>query len=166
MLVLALATGGWFLSQANQKSTPAPIKEEVENDTQAGERTILYAPLTAGRQETAKHQVGHAYVYPGNPSWIYLSLESLETDTPASSETIHCEVVRRDGSTVPVGTFPLTHGHGAWGGPAPVDRNTLKTAKLISGRGHTLATAHFTAPSKKSSQPPPQSHVEHRRHGH
>ncbi len=28
-------------------------------------------------------------------------------------------------------SFSLTNGHGSWGGPAPVDRNTLATARLI-----------------------------------
>jgi hypothetical protein len=161
VLVIALAAGGWILGQVNQDLTPAQTKGEAANGIQAGERTVLYAPLTTVEQQTGERQIGHAYVYPGNPSWIYLS---LDTATATNSETIHCEVVRRDGSTVPVGTFPLAQGHGEWGGPAPVDRDTLTTARLINGNGHTLATAHFTSPSKKSDRPTPRSHVEHRRH--
>jgi hypothetical protein len=161
MLTLALVAGGWIIGQVNQESTPAQTKGETDNDTQAGERTVLYAPLTTAAQQNAKRQIGHAYVYPGNPSWIYLS---LDTDIPTASETIHCEVVRGDGSIVPVGTFALTHGHGTWGGPAPVDRDTLTTAKLISGNGHTLATARFQSSSKKSDRPASRSHGEHPRH--
>jgi hypothetical protein len=167
VLITALTLSGWIFSQVNQGLTPAQTHGKAENDTQAGERTVLYAPLTTVGQQTEERQIGHAYVYPGNPSWIYLS---LDTDIPTTSGTVRCEVVRRDGSTVPVGTFPLTRGHGAWGGPAPVDRGRLTTARLINGNGRTLATARFTSPSRKSEKktdrPTPRSHVEHRRHGH
>lgn len=163
MLILALAAGGWITGEIYAASTPAQTTGETENDSGAGERTVLYAPLTTTEQPTTQRQIGHAYVYPGNPSWIYLT---LDTNTAPASETIHCEVVRQDGSTVPVGTFPLTHGHGAWGGPAPVDRDTLTTAKLINGNGRTLATARFRSPSGKPSRPARRSHGEHPRQAH
>jgi len=157
LLAGALAAGGWILGHAHQGATPAVT------DTQAGERTVMYAPLTSTEQQSGQHQIGHAYVYPGNPSWIYLS---LDTNSNATSDTVQCEVVRRDGSAVPVATFSLTHGHGAWGGPAPVNRDTLISARLINGNGHTLATARFTSPSRKRDHPTPPSHSGHRRHGH
>jgi hypothetical protein len=170
LLTITLATGGWILGLATHDVRPAQTNTQAENDAQAGERTVLYAPVTTGQDQTeqdqiGEHQIGHAYVYPGNPSWIYLS---LATDSDTTSSTVRCEVIRRDGSTVPIGTFPLAHGHGTWGGPVPVDRNTLATARLrlINGNGHTLATAHFTSSATKSDHPTPRSHVGHRRHGH
>jgi hypothetical protein len=165
LLAITLAAGGWILGQATHDVTQAQTNTQAENDAQAGERTVLYAPVTTGQDQTEEYQIGHAYVYPGNPSWIYLS---LATDSDTMSNTVRCEVVRWDGSTVPVGTFPLTHGHGTWGGPVPVDRNTVATARLrlINGNGHTLATARFTSPATKSDHPTPRSHVGHRRHGH
>jgi hypothetical protein len=155
LLTLALAVTGWILGHTNHGTTPTQTNTHTENDAQAGERTVLYAPLTTGHQ-TGEHQIGHAYLYPGNPPWIYLSLDTNNT----TNDTIKCEITRQDGSTVPVGTFPLTHGHGAWGGPTPIDRDTLATAKLINSNGHTLAKAHFTSPPKN------RSHSEHQRHGH
>jgi hypothetical protein len=163
LLAIVLVAGGWIFDRATHDLTPTPIITQPENDTQAGERTVLYAPLTTGGHQIAERQIGHAYVYPGSPSWIYLS---LDTDTTTTSDKVQCEVIRRDGSTVPVGTFPLTHGHGTWGGPAPVDRDTLAIARVITGNGHTLARAHFRSPSKKSGQPTPRSHTGHQRHGH
>ena len=166
LVASALTVGGSILDHTNHGATPA--------DAQAGERTVMYAPLTTTEQHSEQHQIGHAYIYPGNPSWIYLSLDtksnttsdSVDTHSNATSDTVQCEVVRQDGSAVPVATFSLTHGRGAWGGPAPVDRDTLISARLINGNGHTLATAHFTPPSKKTDHPTPQSHAEPRRHGH
>jgi hypothetical protein len=163
VIVTALIATGWILDRVHRDLTSAQVKGSTGNDTNADERIVLYAPLTTVEQPTGEHQIGHAYAYPGSPSWIYLSLDA---NTSPVSETIHCEVVRRDGSTVPVGTFPLNHGHGTWGGPAPVDRDTPTTAKLIKENGHTLATARFTSLSKKSDQPTQRSHAEHREHGH
>ena len=139
LVAIAGAAGGWVLGYSNGDGAPADVDNQA---TQADERTVIYAPLT-----TAQHQVGNAYVYPGTPSWIYLSVDG---GTP--SNTVHCEVVRQDGSAVPVGTFPLTHGRGSWGGPAPVDRNTLATARLTDGRGATVATAHFRSRSQTDHQ--------------
>lgn len=158
LLAITLTASGWILGRATHEVTPAHTNAQAENDAHNGERIVLYAPLTTGT-----HQIGHAYIYPGNPSWIYLSLDTNSTTT---NDTIHCEIVHRDGSTIPIGTFPLTHGHGTWGGPAPVNRDALATARLTNNNGHTLATAHFTPPPKKSDQPTPQSHNGHRRHGH
>lgn len=164
LLAIAGAAGGWIVgySHANSPNGNDAPADVTTPATQADERTVIYAPLT-----TAQHQIGNAYVYPGTPSWIYLSL-----DGGTASNTVHCEVVRRDGSAVPVGTFPLTHGHGAWGGPAPVDRDTLATARLTDGHGATVATAHFGSSPREADRPtsreadrptsrPPGDHGDH-----
>jgi hypothetical protein len=161
LAAVALATSGWIAGRAthNQTPTEAGPQTQTSNDGQTGERTVLYAPLTTAE----KHQVGQAYLYPGNPSWIYLSLDAPNTTTAG---TINCEVVRRDGSTLPVGSFPLINGHGTWSGPAPIDRDTLASAKLINRNGHTLAKAHFGSPRNTPGQHSPRRHSEHHLHGH
>lgn len=161
LAAVALATSGSIVNRIahNQTPTDASPRTQTSNDGQTGERTVLYAPLTTAEQ----HQVGQAYLYPGNPAWIYLSLDAPNTTT---ADTINCEVVRQDGSTVPVGSFPLINGHGTWGGPAPIDRDTLATAKLTNRNGHTLAKAHFGNPRNTPGQHSPQRHSEHPPHGH
>jgi hypothetical protein len=164
LLALALVTGGWIASRATHDPTPTPPHTpQTATDIHAGERTVLYAPLTTADQQTTEQQIGHAYVYLGTPSWIYLSLDTNSTST---DDTLKCDVIRPDGSTLPIGTFPLTHGHATWAGPAPIDRNTLATARLTNSNGHTLAKAHFTRPSKKPSQSTSPRHTERHRHGH
>ena len=163
LLVLALAIGGWIIGRATHAPTPIHTNTQAINDAQAGERTVLYAPLTTAEHHSAEQQIGQAYLYPDNPSWIYLS---LDTHSTTANDTIKCEIIRADGSTVPIGTFPVTHGRGTWAGPAPANRDTPATAKLINSAGHTLAKAHFIPPSKKATQPTPPRHTNHHRHGH
>jgi putative zinc finger protein len=158
LLALTLATAGWTVSRATHDPTPSPPTTQAPNDARAGQRTVLYAPLS-----TAERQVGQAYLYPGHPSWVYLS---LDTDSTTTDDTIKCEVIRQDGSAVSIGTFAVTHGRGTWGGPALINRDTLTSARLINSKGHTLARAHFIPPSKKPDQPTPRHHTEHQQHGH
>ena len=163
LVVLALAIGGWIVGRATHNLTPTAIDTHAENNVQAGERTVLYAPLTTEGPEPAEHQIGQAYLYPGSAPWIYLS---LDTNSTITSDPVRFEVIRRDGSTVQVGTFALTHGRATWGGPAPVGRDTPVIARLINRNGHTLAKAHFTPASIKSHQQTPSSHAKHQRHRH
>ena len=130
-LAIVLVIGGWMLGRASH-DLPQP-----ETDPQAGVRAVMFAPLT-----TENRQIGEAYVYPGQPSWVYLALD-IDNDTDVPSSTVRCELVHRDGSTVAVGTVPIAKGYRGWGGPAAVDRETLATARLINSDGHTVATAHF-----------------------
>lgn len=159
LAAVALAAGGWVVGWATHSSTPT----QASSDAQAGERTVLYAPLTTAEHDTVERQVGRVYLHPGHPSWIYLSVDTPNT---TAGGAVSCEVVRRDGSTVPVGSFSLTNGHGSWGGPAPVDRDSLATARLINQNGHTLAKANFAGPRNTSNQHSSQHHSEHHLRGH
>jgi hypothetical protein len=67
----------------------------------------------------------------------------------AIGDTIRCELVRRDGSTTPVGSFTLSSEHRTWATPVAVDHDTLSAATLINSSGHAVATAHFDTPRQK-----------------
>ncbi|HXT44521.1 MAG TPA: hypothetical protein VN748_10450 [Pseudonocardiaceae bacterium] len=129
VLAIALAGGGWIVGRGYH-DVPRP-----ETDSQAGLRTIMFAPLITGDRP-----VGHAYVYPGRDPWIYLFLDDAVGDIGG---TVRCELVRRDGSATPVGTFTLSSEHRAWATPIAVDGDTLAAARLINGSGDTVAIAHF-----------------------
>jgi hypothetical protein len=139
LLAITLAGGGWIAGRSYHEVPPA------ESDAQAGLRTVMFAPLTTGGR-----QVGQAYVYPGQASWIYLSLDGAAGAVDNTIiGTIRCELVRHDGSTTPVGTFTLTSDHRAWATPVAVDRDTLSTVRLINSEGQAVATAHFDTPRQK-----------------
>jgi hypothetical protein len=128
----ALVAGGWALG----RSTRAPQPPQVPGTAQ----TLLVAPLTSGER-----QVGQAYVFPGRPSWIYVSLDLADEASGATTGIVRCELVHRNGTTLPIGTFALAHGYGSWGGPAAIERESLALARVIDERGAIVATAHFAS---------------------
>ncbi|MGH3864835.1 MAG: hypothetical protein ACRDQ4_01635 [Pseudonocardiaceae bacterium] len=158
VLAIALAAGGWIVGRAYH-DVPPP-----ETAAPAGVRTVMFTPLTDGDRE-----VGQAYVYLGRPSWFYLS---LDTDSDAANGTIRCELVRRDGSTLRLGTFSLAKGYGAWGAPAAIDRKTLASIRVVNDSGHTLATAQISSPQQPSGRDkpaapsPPDTRLTHPRSDH
>jgi hypothetical protein len=133
-----LAGGGWVFGQL----LPVPgAGLPVRAVTVQPVADVMVSPLIAGNRE-----IGKAYVYPNDPSWIYLSI----TDDPAgsgsssASTTVTCDLIRQDGSTVTLGTFPLQNGHADWATRTPIDSSSVDGATLTTDTGVTLASAHFT----------------------
>lgn len=134
LLALALVGGGWVLGRSTAP-TSAPAVAVAPAPTG---RTLAIAPLTVdGRQ------VGQAFAYPGEPSFVYVSL-----DTGRHDETgpVTCLLQRPDGSTVPLGTFEMRRGYGRWGASAQLDGDALRAATLVvrDPAGTLVATARFT----------------------
>ena len=100
------------------------------------DRTVQYAPLVGENQ-----QVGQAYLYPGDPTWIYLSL--VPPTSAPSAGTVDCEVVHDDGTITRVGSVTLDHGRAAWGGPAHAPPDSLIGARVVDHGGRMLAVARF-----------------------
>jgi hypothetical protein len=131
-VALVFGLGGWAVgSLAGPSATTA-----------APAHLLRVAELHTGDQ----HGVGQVFTYQGNaahgdPSWMYMTV-SVGAGTP----DVSCELARRDGSFVPMGTFPLAGGHGGWGGELPVDATLITGARLLSPSGAVVATATFDDP--------------------
>jgi hypothetical protein len=147
LLVIAMVgVSGWLIGRAR----PA-----TENATIAGP-SVLYAPVLTVNSE----RIGEAYLYPDQPSRIYLA---LSTPTPPSS-SVHCDTVRAHIST-PIGSFPLIDGHGQWSIPADTQDVAL-IATVTDDSGRFLASALLTprpphnnpAPTVPGPQPPQHPH--------
>src|SRR5947209_2219670 len=54
---VTLATGGWIVSRSTHNLIPTQDNTQTSNDVQAGERTVLYAPLTTAGHDTVEHQI-------------------------------------------------------------------------------------------------------------
>jgi len=107
---------------------------------------VMVSPLLAGDQE-----IGKAYVYAHNPSWIFLSVsDPAGSGSLGANATLTCELTRQDGSTVSLGRFSLQNGRADWAARTPIDTRGLDGAELTSDTGVTLASAHFTPQSAAS----------------
>ncbi|MFJ5774366.1 zf-HC2 domain-containing protein [Streptomyces sp. NPDC093094] len=107
------------------------------------------APLTASQRATEEvreaalvadgHEVGHVYAHAGDEGWVYMSVDL----GGAGRGRVRCLLVHADGSTDPVGSFPLEGGRGHWGGPAGAGPGTVTGVRLVAADGSVLATARF-----------------------
>ena len=80
--------------------------------------------------------VGQVNVYSGNPSWVFMNV-----DASGTNGSVTCELDLANGTTVPVGQFDVHDGIGEWAHTASVDVNQIRSAKLVTTAGLTLATA-------------------------
>lgn len=131
-LALACGFGGWAVGTAVDH-TPAP-----SSPTARANADLLQAALVADG-----HEVGRIFAHPGSTGWVYMSVDLEGVDG-----TVQCRLERTDGTTVPIGSFPLKGGYGYWGAPADVDPATVSGARLLAADGSLLATAHFPPPNR------------------
>jgi hypothetical protein len=85
---------------------------------------------------TTGSDIGDVSTYLGPPTWIFMRLEG---DLP--NGVYQCVLDTDTGATVPIGKLWATNGHGAWGERVAVDPSHVKTARLVTSSGTTVATA-------------------------
>ncbi|MFK4145638.1 hypothetical protein [Streptomyces sp. NPDC004065] len=137
-LALAVGFGGWAVGTAIEDTvTVRPAQSAGQGPG------MMWGGLTSARAAVGR-PAGEVYAHPGTPGWVYMSVE-LPRAGPAYSGKAACQLVRKDGSVIRVGTFTLHEGQGSWGAPAAVDPATLAGARLTAPDGTVLATARFAA---------------------
>jgi hypothetical protein len=122
VVVALLGFGGWAVGSIVTGRSPAPVVADMR-----------FAPFRGSDQ----HQVGQLFTYDGSTSWVYMSV------TNASATTVTCQLEERNGTTVSIGSFPLSGGRGFWGREIDMDQNTVVGARLVTEHGAVLATATF-----------------------
>lgn len=80
------------------------------------------------------HDVGIVYAYTGDPSWMFVTV-----DSPAAPALVRCVVVTNSGQRDFVGTFALAGGKGDWGSPLPVPFNAVRAIELTTPSGALVA---------------------------
>lgn len=123
---LVFGIGGWVIGGIAMSRTGVV----------AAEAEFRFAAL----HTTDNRQIGQVFTYQGDPPWVYMSVATQPTVS-----SVACQLVRRDGSTIPVGTFALSGGKGSWGAELKVDPSNVVGARLLDSMGTVLATATFTA---------------------
>ncbi|MEU1226129.1 zf-HC2 domain-containing protein [Streptomyces sp. NPDC005828] len=144
---VAFGFGGWavgtVVESAPQVVAPSPHVLEA----------ALVSPDRAG--SGSGREVGRIFAHPadatGGSGWVYMSVDLGDGSVPDGP--VRCLLVRADGSSVPLGSFPVRAGYGYWGAPAPVDPHTLSGARLVAADGTVLATAHFSGTGGTAAGP-------------
>jgi hypothetical protein len=112
------------------------------------DHTVSSAPQEAADQTTLHSGqftaadgslVGHVYTYSGNPSWVFMNV-----DASGANGTYSCELGLANGTTVPLGHFGVQDGIGEWAHTVVVNVDQIKSAKLVTPSGVTLATARIS----------------------
>jgi hypothetical protein len=130
LAVIAAGLGGW---RVGADASPSPAASPAAGSA-AGS-------LTSVSLLSATHQsVGNVFLYSGTSRWMYMS---VDLDAPPNG-TVTCQLVSADGKVTNLGSFRLSGGYGAWGGPDPGYVGNLSGARLVSANGTVLATATFT----------------------
>lgn len=126
----AVGLGGWAIGGSS--GHPAP------SVTTAPAKSAGYALLTAGLTAGGR-PVGEAFAYTGPSPWVYMSVDA----EVAGNSLVRCQLQRRDGSAVTIGSFRLTGGYGSWGAPYPAGPSPVTGVRLLAGDGRLLATGRF-----------------------
>ncbi len=100
----------------------------------AGQAPVQVASLLSGR-----HAVGEAFVYAGNPTWLFMYMDDANWQG-----TLRCEVVVDRGPTVLLGRFWLSGGKGAWAASLSQPAGRLIEARVVDASGKVLASADLS----------------------
>lgn len=123
---LACGFGGWAIGTVVE-AAPPPVSQHTDG-------ALREAALVADG-----HEVGRIYVHAGDDGWVYMSVDL----DGIGRGPVRCLLVHADGSTAPVGSFPLKDGYGSWGAPAATGPTPPTGARLTAPDGTVLATATF-----------------------
>jgi hypothetical protein len=129
---LVFGAGGWVIGSVAMEHVVSASAPAAGHSTDV----IHFAALRTNEQQ----QVGQVFTYDGEPSWVYMSVAA-----EPHVDWVACQLIRSDGSTVPIGSFSLSGGKGSWGRELTVDPSTMTGARLVSGNGTVLASATFTS---------------------
>ena len=102
--------------------------------------TVTVASFVRSGAESTEPLSGQVYARAGNPSWVFMTLHGAGSD-----ESYACELVLKDGRTVPIGSFTMRGGVGSWGRAVDVRLTDVRLVQLRNGQGDLVAKAALTA---------------------
>lgn len=126
-------------------SKPGVPQHPNEQDQSATD--MMSAPLLAGSR-----QIGTVYLFAHRPVWVVVSMSGADDPSTATvDDTVRCDLTRRDGSQVALGSFALRDGHADWAVRTALDPDALTGAELTAHIGRVVSTASFTQPMTRST---------------
>jgi hypothetical protein len=133
VLAAALAGGSVFQATAGDRRLADGYRAVLRQ----GQGSFFAAAPLRG----AHGQVGTAYGYQGQPSWVMVTLQR----SARAEGRFQVQVVTRDGRYLPVGEAVLGGARGAWGGQLPVDLSAVQELRLVGSDRRTAFAATFDA---------------------
>ncbi len=94
--------------------------------------------ILAAEFEQGGRDVGEVYAYRGTPPWLNMTVHDVRGD-----QKVTCELLGKDGSRTPLGSFDLVGGSGSWGAPDRWGLTGISGAWLVGSNGQVIATAIF-----------------------
>ncbi len=79
---------------------------------------------------------GQVYARSDNPPWVFMTVRDA-----GSGDAYTCELVLKDGTTLPIGSFKMHSGTGSWGRSVDVALDQLRSVQLRDANGSLAATA-------------------------
>jgi hypothetical protein len=136
-LALAVVVGasGMFLGTAGDRQ----LADQYRAVLGVGQGSFFAAsPVWSDTRE-----IGTAWGYQGNPSWVFVSLRTPENDR----EWYRASLVTSDGRRIPLGRAELGGGASAWGHNLPVDLTSARALILEPEGGGADLVATFVPDS-------------------
>jgi anti-sigma-K factor RskA len=97
----------------------------------------LTATAPIGVDLTSAHvTVGEVYLTPGNPGWVFMSVNHLHT-----TGLVTCRVTTVRGTNMTVGSFWVEGGAASWVSRLPVPPDQVRSAWIEGADGRVLASA-------------------------
>ena len=119
MLLAAIAAGGVWGHTADDRR----LAEQYRRTLAVADGRYLAA---AEVSTVAEPSVGHAFLYAGDTSWLFLTIESAP-----SSGRYQVQLVTTDRRTVDVGWCDVSSGRGSWVGDIDVPVSDIRRIQLL-----------------------------------
>lgn len=129
--VVVAGTGvGLGLTLGKQPSFRVPAPAVV---SALGGRGLSVAVLRHNGQE-----VGQVFVYSGQPSWVFMTVEA-----DGAARPVTCELETKGGKTVTLGTFTVSAGYRSWGSTVAINPDRIEGIRLLGAQSGTIAAARL-----------------------
>src|SRR5262245_11912891 len=135
VVAVAVGAGAVFQATSSDRRLAADYRSLLDR---AGGSFFLVTPLEA----TGGGRVGTVFVYEGNPSWVYVTM-----DRPTTSRSVAADLVMRDGSTVSRGSGAIGGTNSAWGYGLQVPVGKVRAVRFLGADGSRVFEANLDSPS-------------------
>ena len=102
----------------------------------SGSANVAVASFVDTGAEPGETVGGRVYARADNPSWVFMTVHGSGSD-----ESYVCDLVLKDGRSVPIGSFTMHAGAGSWGRAVDVTLSQVRQVQLRDTRGALVAKA-------------------------